>query len=193
MNLVLICLLRKLTSDNLARAEFEVRKLERAEARERERLYREKKEEEAKEEKEKKDKEQKEERKREREREDRRDQLTQMFQVQLINSLHQRSEDTTSGLQLDQVTNIPQKEMLEINLKMKNDDDSESYPAKVFASSFDEFVTALCDFCSLDQSSQIKVILFRMNRIMDLTLLELGRTYLVEWKKKDGYSKVYLD
>jgi len=186
---------KKLNSDNLARAEFELRKLEREAAREKERLYREMKEKEAKEEKEKKDQEQKEERKREREREDRHDQLTQMFQVKLINSL-QRSEGQTSGLQVDQAGNVPnpnESEKLEINLKMKNEDDSESFPAKLFVGSFEEFINALCDFCSLDQANPVKVILFRMNRIMDLHLLEIGRTYLVEWKIKDGYSKVYLD
>ena len=168
-----------------------MRKLEREAVREKkeneERLYRAMRDKEEKEEREKKDKEQKEERKRERDREDKRDELHQIFQFKLINSL-QRPENQTASLQLDQ--DLP-NEKLEINLKMKYEEDSESYPAKMFVGSFDELVRGIQDFCSLDHP--IQVILFHMNRIMDLHLLELGRTYLVEWKKKDGYSKVYLD
>ena len=57
---------------------------------------------------------------------------------------------------------------LEINLKFKEHADSESYPVKIFIGSQDELISALRDFCGLDSSLPVKVILFRMNRIIDI-------------------------
>ena len=145
--------------------------------------------------KEAKEKEDREDKKRERDKEDRREQMSQLFQLQMMKII-------TPGQGLGDALNvslpqaaaaaaIPVKQKLEMNLKMKVEADSDSYPVKIFVDSFDELVQALCDFCEIDKP--VKVILNRSNRILDLVLLENGRSYDVEFKMKEGFARVYLD
>ena len=72
-------------------------------------------------------------------------------------------------------------------------EDSDSFPVKVFIDSYEQLVSKLREFCGIEENKQLKIILFRMNRILDLTLLESGKTYLVEWKDKEEFARVYLD
>lgn len=39
----------------------------------------------------------------------------------------------------------------------------------------------------------VKVNLFRMSRIIDLVLLETGKTYNIEFKEKEEYVRIYMD
>ena len=84
---------------------------------------------------------------------------------------------------------------LELNLKMKDDGeaDSDSFPVKIFGESFVELVTALRQFCEISPDKALKVILFRMNQIVDLVLLENGRTYEIEVKVRDSFVRIYMD
>ena len=149
-----------------------------------------------------KEREEREEKRREREREERREQFNQMLQLQMLKTLAPTPaippktatcsdsspdvtmQDLSSGLQ----------QLKEINLKMKDkQEDSDSYPVKAFVETFDQLVSKLREFCGLEQNKQLRVILYRLNRILDLTLLESGKTYLVECKEKEDYARVYLD
>ena len=84
---------------------------------------------------------------------------------------------------------------LELNLKMKDDGeaDSDSFPVKIFGESFVELVTALRQFCEISPDKALKVILFRMNQIVDLVLLETGRTYEIEIKVRDSFVHIYME
>ena len=46
---------------------------------------------------------------------------------------------------------------LEINLKLKEDADSETYPVKIFISSYVELTSALQDFCGLDSILPVRL------------------------------------
>jgi hypothetical protein len=167
---------RKLNSENIAREELIARRKEREDAREA------------------KEKEDREEKRKEREREDRRDQMAQIFQMKMIQTL----SGTQAEVPINPTPQIPEaagavQERLELNLKWREDSDSETYPVKVFVESYEQFISALREFCVVEPSKPVKVILFHLNRILDLFLLENGKTYTVELKNKDDFVRIYLD
>ena len=142
-----------------------------------------------------KEKEDREEKRKEREREERRDQVSQMFKIKIMEALNKPSPNPAgiapSPHSIGVAITTPQK--LELNLKLKEDDDSDTFPVKIFIETFDELVSALREFCGVDPSKPVKVILLRMNRILDLYLLENGKSYMVEFKQKDDSVRIYLD
>ena len=184
----LILFHRKVSSDNLVREELDSRKLEREAARdlkEREARHdKEKKDREVRLELERKEQEAREDRRKDREREERKDLMNQAFQLKIINSLQSQPSSVTAS----------EKEKIEINLKYKEEQsDSDSFPVKVFVSSFRELVSCLREFCNVEETLPVHVILFKMSRIVDLYLLESGKTYDVDWKTKDGHCRIHLD
>ena len=140
--------------------------------------------------KESKEKEEREEKRREREREDKRDQINQVFQLKLMEAV----AGNPKVVQKESTSPQAQK-CLELNLRMKDDGeaDSDSFPVKIFCESFVELVTALRQFCGISPDKVIKVILFRMNQIVDMVLLENGRTYEIEVKVRDAFVRIYMD
>ena len=141
-----------------------------------------------------KEKEDREEKRKEREREERRDQVSQMFQIKIMEALNKpspHSDGVAPSPHSTGVASTPQK--LEVNLKLKEDNDSDTFPVKIFIDTFDELVSALREFCGVDPSKPVKIILSRMNRILDLFMLENGKSYLVEFKEKDDSVRIYLD
>ena len=187
---------RQLSSDTTARQELDLRRIEREAARES------------------KVGEEKEERRKENEREERRhqqDHTYQLLQLQMMKVLtshpqgggHMTSHSQGGGsmtynLQEEApakpASDFSRDHKLEVNLKMKEEEeDSETYLVKVFIGSFEEFVCALKDFCGIDAKIPVKIILFHLNRILDIHLLETGKTYLVEYKKKEEFVRIHLD
>jgi phage-related minor tail protein len=161
---------RKLQAENLAKAELQ----ERREAREAL--------------KEAKEKEEREEKRRNREREDRKEQMSHVFQMKLLEAM------TTSSKSEAPVRQHAQEERIELNLKLVEDqEDSDSFPTKIFCSNFEQLVSALRDFCGIGADKTVKVILFRMSRILDLVLLETGKTYNIGFKEKEEYIRIYMD
>ena len=184
----LILFHRKVSSDNLVREELDSRKLKREAARdlkEREARHdKEKKDREVRLELERKEQEAREDRRKDREREERKDLMNQAFQLKIINSLQSQPSSVTAS----------EKEKIEINLKYKEDQsDSDSFPVKVFISSFRELVFCLREFCHVEETLPVHVILFKISRIVDLYLLETGKTYVVDWKLKDSHCRIHLD
>ena len=161
---------RKLQAENLAKAELQ----ERREAREAL--------------KEAKEKEEREEKRKNREREDRKEQMSHVFQMKLLEAM------TTSSKSEAPVRQHAQEERIELNLKLVEDqEDSDSFPTKIFCSNFEQLVSALRDFCGIGADKTVKVILFRMSRILDLVLLETGKTYNIGFKEKEEYIRIYMD
>ena len=138
--------------------------------------------------KEAKEKEEREEKRREKEREDRKEQMNHVFQMKLLEAM------TASSRSDAPVRQHAQEERIELNLKMnKEEEDSDSFPTKIFCSNFDQLVSSLREFCNLGSDKQVKVILFRMSRILDLVLLESGKIYNIDFKEKDEYVRIYMD
>ena len=140
------------------------------------------------------EKEEQEEKKKERHKEDLREQMSQMIQLKMLQSMSGPGETVNQNIPPPQSTSVaavPQK--LEVNLKLKDDDDSETFPVKIFIQTFDELVQRLRDFCGIDLSKPVKVILLHMNRILDVDLIENGKTYLVDCKEKEDSARIYMD
>ena len=138
--------------------------------------------------KEAKEKEEREEKRREREREDRKEQMNHCFQMKLLEAM------ATSSKSEAPVRQHTQEERIELNLKKKEEEeDSESFPTKIFCSNFDQLVTGLRDFCNIGTDKQVKVILFKMSRILDLVLLETGKTYYIDFKEKEQFVRIFMD
>ena len=174
---------RQVNADNMAREELEMRRHDREEVRDAQRK-------EEKEEKRIEREREKLENRLDRERDERREERNQMFQLQMMKNMTAQSQVSPP----QQITaNSSDDQKLEINLKLKVDDDSETYPVKTFIGSYVELKSSLLDLCGLDSSLPVKVILFRINRIIDIYLLETGRTYQVEFKIKDDFVRIYLD
>ena len=135
-----------------------------------------------------KEKEEREEKRREKDREDRKEQMNHVFQMKLLEAM------TASSRSDAPVRQHAQEERIELNLKMnKEEEDSDSFPTKIFCSNFDQLVSSLREFCNLGSDKQVKVILFRMSRILDLVLLESGKIYNIDFKEKDEYVRIYMD
>ena len=167
---------RKMNTDNLVREEMEMRRKEREAA------------------KQARDKEEQEEKKKERQKEDTRDQMSQMIQLHILKSISGSGGTVNQNVLPPQSTGVaavPQK--LEVNLKLKEDDDSETFPLKIFIETFDELVNKLRDFCGVEPSKPVKVILLHTNRILDLDQISNGKTYLVDFKEKEDSARIYMD
>jgi hypothetical protein len=135
-----------------------------------------------------KEKEEREEKRREKDREDRKEQMNHVFQMKLLEAM------TASSRSDAPVRQHAQEERIELNLKMnKEEEDSDSFPTKIFCSNFDQLVSSLREFCNLGSDKQVKVILFRMSRILDLVLLESGKIYNIDFKEKEEYVRIYMD
>ena len=114
--------------------------------------------------------------------------MNHVFQMKLLEAM------TASSRSDAPVRQHAQEERIELNLKMnKEEEDSDSFPTKIFCSNFDQLVSSLREFCNLGSDKQVKVILFRMSRILDLVLLESGKIYNIDFKEKDEYVRIYMD